>query len=642
MLTVNTIIHATQAAVGLTNAAVNLGRTISDLHDRKSDLNIQTGTIQYKKGIDEAILNGHDPYKIVTGEDGKTTRRYVGFDEYKMKDGRTLGDLKQDVINTVGNNYWTNSGADRGMQIATNSFENIELDAQRQLAAKVMKDRSDVFNQQLTNAIEVFRITGDATQLDETIESATWMSADQKTATRLAAERQANLANINDTAMSIAQSQGMDAVKKYLSDQNIDKENEAKIFATAQHASTNSSTAAASSASNTFNQMKNGGASIGDAYRTAIENPSENPAVAEAQKKAAQNLQFNELSNRFGQELAGVDAMSLDQLGRLKSTYEARKNDYQDQGMLYKQHIDQIQKEIDSRKTINGSSTSMRTEAENVMANLYVQFNNKEISGPAAITSINQIRELSPEKAAQYEGKILNGGTNPAAEQTYLALDGIIRANTPGTKATAEEKMAYENDAQNLRQAIFQAYYNGVREENLTRLVEGYRKELASQVLQKAFKEGNIGNAGLFGSADNTATAFAFHSNQGNLDLRYSERTLNARNPYDTSPLTIGGENADKVMTQTAERNMQWANDELKNKGLQLTSFNLERDSTGDRDGRISYKGSDGKTYRVNATAENGSRFLERLENDRWVRVDFRDIPYIAPPRGTLNQNRNN
>jgi len=139
MLHMNMIIAGTQAAVGI-------GKAIGDLHDQKSTLAIQTGTTQYQQGVTEAITNGYNPYKIETGENGQQTRRYIGFDGYKMADGRTLGDLKQEIINNIGNNYWTGGGAERGMQIAANAFENIELGAQRQMANEVIKNRQEAFN----------------------------------------------------------------------------------------------------------------------------------------------------------------------------------------------------------------------------------------------------------------------------------------------------------------------------------------------------------------------------------------------------------------------------------------------------------------------------------------------------------------
>lgn len=386
-----------------------------------------------------------------------------------------------------------------------------------------------------------------------------------------------------------------------------------------------------------YTQSLESGSTIGDAYRAAADSPGNNPAINESVKETARSLQFQSLTDRFGKELAGSEAMTIRQLENIRKNYENRSSDYQDQGMLYKQHLDQIDNEIARKKAqeaaaaeaarANAAGSKDKPDTENMMANIYVQFNNREISGPDAIKSIARLREHSPLKAAEYEAKILGGGANPAAQQTYLALNGIIEANKPDNKADPQLKMEYEDNTRNVREAIFQAFYDGAKGEELASLVEGYRKETVSKVLQEAFKRGNIGESGLFGSADKTATAFAFHSNQGNLDLRYSERTRDARMPEQTTPLTVGGDKAEQVLVKSAEQNQQWANKELEKKGIRMTVVNYERDSRGDRDGRINFSGSDGRTYRVNASAENGKRFLERLENGRWVKVDISKIP---------------
>jgi len=235
---INFLLAGTQAAIGI-------GKAIGDYHSQQASLDIQTGTAQYQKTVDEAIVNGYDPYETElipdTDKNGnpitREQRRYKGFDGYRMEDGRTLGELKQEIISKAAGRYWTDRGSDRGMQIAANAFENIEGGAQRQLAGEVMKNRQEVFNQELNNAIETFRKTGDPFQLNSVIESATWMSRDQKIATRLDAERKAKFLNINDTAMSIAQSQGMEPVNTYLDEelakQNINETQKAEILVNA-------------------------------------------------------------------------------------------------------------------------------------------------------------------------------------------------------------------------------------------------------------------------------------------------------------------------------------------------------------------------------------------------------------------------
>jgi len=620
------------------------------------------GTLSHVLSSAVSIYNAIDSYskqkEIKLGEDFRSAmenqkayeiyhgiKPEITFDEKTGKysaltpeSQKIKNDFLQRVKDEMSGPKWGNAGRAEEMisqiysDINTASAKMLGVEAERLLTQQFAINRKDG----IQNAI-----AGDLTLYNQTMKQAKdWMPdhvLEQMTAEDMRTIRSGQVEN---AAMQIGGANGMDAVGAFLKEQDLTKAQSAAIFSQAQQASNQAVTAATTAATETYNTKLSNGGTIGDSYRAAIANPSSNPAVAEAAKKAAQTVQFESLSNRFGQDLAGSDAMSVEELKQLRKVYENRRSDYQDQGTLYDQHMARFDREIAQSQTRSGggSSASTRIEAENVMANLFVQFNNKELSGPSAIRGIDQLRELSPLKAAEYEAKILGGGDNPAAKETYLALDAIIQANKPKSNAPADEKINYDKNAQDVRQAIFQAYFDGIRGEDLAQLVEGYRKEMASKVLQEAFQKGTIGSTGAFGSADKTATAFAYHSNQGNLDLRYSERTTDARRPEDTTTLTIGGEKAEQVMQQAAEKNRDWANYQLYKKGLQLTGINYEKDAGGDRNGRVSYSASDGNTYRINAESENGSRFLERFENGRWVRVNFRDIPYTAPPRGTLNK----
>jgi hypothetical protein len=191
--------------------------------------------------------------------------------------------------------------------------------------------------------------------------------------------------------------------------------------------------------------------------------------------------------------------------------------------------------------------------------------------------------------------------------------------------------MDYARYAQDMREALFQKHYEGATSEDLMEFMDGHRRELASSMLPGMFNNGSIGRSGLDGLADRNAAAFAYHSNQGNLDLRYGQRTMDARMPDQATPLTVGGDKAEQVMIQAAEHNMDWANKELEIKGIQMTRFYPELDSHGDRTGVIRYVGSDGNVYRVNATAENGRRFIERLEDGRWVDIKDLQLPDVKP-----------
>jgi vacuolar-type H+-ATPase subunit H len=304
----NTIINGTQAAVSLTKAAVGLGQTIGEYHDQQANLSIQTNATQYQAGVTEAITNGYDPYVVETGENGQQIRRYIGYDNYTLSDGTKLGELKQQAVQTVGNKYWTKSGADQGMQIATNAFENIELAAQRQTADAVIKNRQNVFSQELTNAINTYRQNGDATQLNTVIDSATWMSPDQKQATALEAERQARYGNVQQTALETAKTQGISETEKYLNGiTDLTAEDKSKILSEAQQANNQAVTASVEAAKEKYQQSIQGGSTIGNAYRAAIAGQGDNPTVNETIKKAAQAAQFESLSDRFGKDMAGVD-----------------------------------------------------------------------------------------------------------------------------------------------------------------------------------------------------------------------------------------------------------------------------------------------------------------------------------------------
>ena len=601
----NTIISGTQAAVGLTKAAVGLGKAIGDYHDQQSNLAIQTGTTQYQAGVTEAITNGYNPYVTEEGENGEQIRRYVGFDGYKMADGRTLGDLKQDIINTVGNNYWTDSGSERGTQIATNAFENIELNAQRQLANEVMRNRQEVFNQELTNAIEVFRQTGDATQLNTVIDSATWMSDDQRTATRLAAERQANLANINDTAMSIAQTQGMNAVNTYLAEQTLSNEDRAKIFSAAQQASSNASTAAATGANDTFTQMRQDGASIGNAYRAAIANPSDNPAVAAAQKKVAQDLQFNELSNRFGHELAGVDSMSLEELQRWKTIYENRESDYQDQGMLYKQHIDQLDREIAQREGRSSAGSSLSAAESLELAKMYRdKWRAGLIDGISAITSISNL-DIRADDRTRIFSEMLQGndGEFTQAAQAYQRWEQFRAEGLAAFRNNSPERQAYEARTREVLTHLGQMRFTGtVTPDNMLSYVEGIIQTEQTDLLNRA---GGIRNLEQVRRMSLSGQLDYMNSNQYDENMnRHSVWLGDTENLYNQF-------NARETETVS---NLLRANDWsiVGNRGV------FEERESGDRTGQVHFniRNSNGETATVRVGLDGK---LEKKDGDRWV-----------------------
>ncbi|MDR2942448.1 MAG: hypothetical protein LBV17_07655 [Treponema sp.] len=234
----------TSMLIAATGAAVGIGKAIGDYHDQQSMLKIQSETKRYQRGVEEAIVNGYTGYSKtkVIGTDGNENEieRFIGFDDYVMKDGTKLGDIRKGVEDYINDTYWTSGGKERGQQIAENAFGDVLLGAQKQLGAKVVKEREDAFNQLRTDAREVYRRTGDNTQFEAVYKGATWLGEDREKALRLEDERLIKLANIKDTAVVVAETKGTIAAKAYLAkevkEKNINEDQEAEIYLAADKA----------------------------------------------------------------------------------------------------------------------------------------------------------------------------------------------------------------------------------------------------------------------------------------------------------------------------------------------------------------------------------------------------------------------
>jgi hypothetical protein len=637
----NTIV----AGVGASASAVRAGIDIYNAFDgyaKQQEIELlNQAKSELEEQISKDILSGDT--RMTTNEHGELI--YTGL---TPEAAAIRARYEERIRNEMGGAKRGNAG--RAVKSLNQTYSDLNVGAVNMMGDKTYRDAQNKFQTNMQTSIQEFIKTGDRSLFEQTMEQAKgWMSEEVWNQYKENAEKEMAVGRAANIAMSIAQRNGMDAAKEFLDGQDLTEDQKSQIFSKAQQASSQAATAAVTAARETYAQSKKNGMTTGDAYRSAIAGQGENQSVNEAIKKTAQEAQYQDLSNDFEEDMAGSDSMTVDELKQLRKKYENLRSNYQDQGMLYRQHLERINNKITGKEEIarregaaaaggGRSEAAVRQDAENVMANLYVQFNNKEISGPAAIAGINNLREISPLRALEYEIKMLGGGESPAAQQTYRALDAIIKRHDPGTTANAEQRIEYDTSAENARQAIFQAYFNGVRGEQLAQLVEGYRQEMASEVLQRAFREGTIGNTGLLGRANDTATAFAYHSARGSLDLRYSERTLDARNPGQTTPITAGGENAEKVMIQAAENNRAWANRELSKRGIdtQLTTIDYSRDESGDRDGTVRYLGSDSYYYRVNADRENGDRYLERWIGGRWVKIERNTSSRVFTGAGTV------
>jgi len=125
MLVANTIIQGTQAAISLTNAAIGLGNAIFENKQRAS-LQAQRGNIaQVNAEIRQADIDGFNPYD--------ENQNYVGYDGYVTRNGRTIGDMKAEITQGVGEHFKTQWATNRALENINNGFIDIELNAQMRL-----------------------------------------------------------------------------------------------------------------------------------------------------------------------------------------------------------------------------------------------------------------------------------------------------------------------------------------------------------------------------------------------------------------------------------------------------------------------------------------------------------------------------
>ena len=660
MLTANNIINATQAAVGLTNAAVGISKAIGEYNDHKANLSIQTDATRYQAGVTEAITNGYDPYVVETGKDGQLIRRYIGYDNYTLSDGTTLGDLKKQAIETVGNKYWTNSGAERGIQIATNAFENIELAAQRQTAEAVIRNRQDVFNQELTNAMNAYAQSGDRTQLNTVLNGASsWMTPDERQSVELSVERQANFNRTRSEAISIARSRGHAEALSYVNNARasglIDDTNRETILGDIGQEISVSQRALNDEIQRRITSNSN--MSPRNSYNSLMRYAGEqtDPQARRIVEDAARQELTNRLNKRYNDDLVQVQSgnTSLEQLKNIRDRYAANglyQYDYGEQSDLQRTHLQAFNSLVSNMERDSSSSSSLSTlqrEAENIVSNIESRFHNNDLSGNAAILALDAQRSLTP-KADEAIARILgtnitNNSFNPATQSAYRGLTALLDANKPKSNASADEKYQYEVYSQRIREAIYQEYFNGVRDESFGQLIEKHRIAVASDILQTVFSRGNLGNSGfftgLFGvSADEAATALAYHGNRGNIDLYFYNPSRDPRNP-DQTISDVGGERYNQILNQATDNLKGWMNNELRNKGIQIIHGEPERDASGDRSGGIIFTGSDGNAYRVNSDSEKGRRYMEKWDGGQWRRFDHTRLPNApAPVNSSYNE----
>ncbi|MDR2095886.1 MAG: hypothetical protein LBP76_10280 [Treponema sp.] len=647
MLIANTVFSGIQSAVGLTNAAVNLGNVIGNLHEQEANLELVTTKELVRQGDNQAIQNGYDPYD-------EETHEYRGYDDYEMtlEDGTKIKirDLKNRAIETIGTKYWTERGRERGIKIARNAFMEAETSVLIQTMSARMQDAQNLYAVNKAKAIDNYARTGDRTQLDAVLDSAPGMPVKQREEDRIKTNEQAEYARVQYMARQTADQGGFSAGKQVVDNAQaaglITGDDGAKILSDAARRQDVSMNAAKDEAQKIITANKDASPLAAyDALMGYAATRGDPEVRKEVENMAAQN-QRNMLDKNFNGVMATIRSgnPSLAELEGIKRKFAdggAYSADYKDQPGLRAMHLDGInglirakQAEDEARRAAASgpSDASLKTAAVTSMEGYARQFDNGEMPGPEAVMAIERLAEHDPATAQKIQNTILSGGENLAAIAQFNRLKDIIARGEPGKNAAAGETDWYDNTKTTAVQSLAQEAFSGASPAELEKLVDGFNAMFVSKILKKSFSTGDIGRSGWGGTADDVATAFAFHSARGNADLIYGQYTPNAARPYDTLPLAVGGKNAETVLEEVSKKNRTWANKQLEEAGIQLTNIEYERDKHGDRTGQVLFRATDGNTYRVNSKSENrpfGSepRYLEVLKDGGWVKVNIKDLP---------------
>ena len=471
-------------ALNMTNAAVGLANAIGSYRTQQENAKIDEAKLLYQKGVNTAILEGkYNPYA-----DTPEGLRYIGFDNYELEDGTTLGDLKKQIGDIIGGGYLTPGGAEKAKQRAVNALEHINVNAQSQIAGKVIKDREALFEQRLANATEVWRQTGDRSQFDSTLSEASWKSGNELEALILKGERYVKEGTVLDEAIGIAGQRGIGATEEFLSskvaNKEISEEQKINLLANAQNASNRIKDAAVTNARETFNkQLENG---IGNAARAALNTGSDNPDVNEAVKREIDKLQTDQLEDNFFKSFPtrSVSTMTDSELQNVRRNLINRRGDYDGQEASFIRHLEYLDREIDRRQNAGGGRSSSSSIRGKELALMYeAQFERGDIETfHEAAMKINATDATEQEKR-DILGRVYGGGIMFRASSEFKAADAEL-------SAWVREDPSYAPEADRIREYFFMARGTGkvTTEEQAIALIQETMKDVRALRLNKAIE----------------------------------------------------------------------------------------------------------------------------------------------------------
>jgi hypothetical protein len=290
--------------------------------------------------------------------------------------------------------------------------------------------------------------------------------------------------------------------------------------------------------------------------------------------------------------------------------------------------------------------TTRKNESETILnttREAYIQWQKGNMDGRIVYRMIeNSITDISANERRQMESALIAGldGAGSEAARQFERLDAMLAANAPDKdKASIAEIDAYTLHTQQVRDAIVEARFRGVSGDALKNEVDRILEVETSKIISEAVRKGNIGSTGLFGGAPGSVKEYLWYANQGKLDAYFGERSTQEL-AFDregnittgTRPLTIGGENMERVAAQVNSFGRDYLNKELGQANITVREGEMMSGVDDERGGNFRYKGSDGNWYRLGVESKNGAFIIEKLTGDNWGKVDIRKLPSYAPP----------
>jgi hypothetical protein len=243
-----------------------------------------------------------------------------------------------------------------------------------------------------------------------------------------------------------------------------------------------------------------------------------------------------------------------------------------------------------------------------------------KLSGDDLLNFIQDNRaELSPSFYSTVMAGLIagNDGGFTDANNQFARLKSALDALKPDSNSSTAEKTEWNSFTMDLETSARNIRNSGVTGEELRMRVDSIIEFANSEVLRKAVIRGGIGTRGIGGGdADKTLKALVYHGNKGTLDDVFTGRLT----PGGRERFTAGGERTAVIFSQANEEGKKVLADMLKKGGISLAPGpgEIAGDSSGDLDGYIRYRGTDGDWYRLGIGSENGAFHVERLVDGVW------------------------